>query len=139
MNSRRPNILLITTDQQRTDTLGCYGSAWAGTPHLDAFAASGIICDRAYTTNPVCTPSRISLFTGLQVSKHGAWNIGVNAPEETRTIAHRLTEQGYRTHNIGKMHFQSYASRADRSRETVPGWAGSEPDFSGPYYGFQTI
>ena len=113
MSSQRPNILLVTTDQQRTDTLGCYGSAWAGTPHLDALAAEGVCCERAYTTNPVCTPARVSLFTGLQVSRHGAWNVGMNAPGQTRTVAHRLAELGYRTHNIGKMHFQAYGSDED--------------------------
>jgi arylsulfatase A-like enzyme len=139
MSLPRPNILLITTDQQRTDALGCYGSAWAGTPHLDALAAGGVCCERAYTTNPVCTPARVSLFTGLQVSRHGAWNVGLNAPEETRTVAHRLAEQGYCTHNIGKMHFQAYGSRDDQSIEAISRWTGGHPDFCGPYYGFQTI
>jgi len=136
MSSPRPNILLVTTDQQRTDSLGCYGSAWAGTPHLDALAAGGICCERAYTTNPVCTPARVSLFTGLQVSRHGAWNVGLNAPEETRTVAHRLAEQGYRTHNIGKMHFQAFGSREDQSVEAM---SRTEGYSSGPYYGFQSM
>jgi len=139
MSSPRPNILLVTTDQQRTDTLGCYGSAWAGTPNLDALATSGVCCERAYTTNPVCTPARISLFTGLQVSRHGAWNVGLNAPESTRTVAHRLAEQGYRTHNVGKMHFQAFGSRTDQSIESRGRWTEPHPDFSGPYYGFQSV
>jgi arylsulfatase A-like enzyme len=139
MSTRRPNILLVTTDQQRTDTLGCYGSSWAGTPNLDALAEGGICCERAYTTNPVCTPARVSLFTGLQVSRHGAWNVGLNAPEATYTIAHRLAAQGYRTHSIGKMHFQAYGSRDDQSVEAISRWTGSHRDFSGHYYGFQTV
>jgi arylsulfatase A-like enzyme len=139
MSHPRPNVLLVTTDQQRTDTLGCYGSVWAGTPHLDALAADGICCARAYTTNPVCTPARVSLFTGLQVSRHGAWNVGLNAPEKTRTIAHRLADQGYRTHSIGKMHFQAYGSPINRSAEAITNWIDGDPDFFGPYYGFQTI
>jgi arylsulfatase A-like enzyme len=139
MNSPRPNILLITTDQQRTDTLGCYGSSWVATPHLDSMAAMGACCERAYTTNPVCTPARTSLFTGLQVSRHGAWNVGLNAPVETRTVAQRLMETGYRTHNIGKMHFQAYGSREDQSVESFARWMGKEPEFAGPYYGFQSV
>ncbi len=140
MASSRPNIILITTDQQRTDTLGCYGSSWMGTRHLDALAAGGVRCDRAYTTNPVCTPARVSLFTGQQVSRHGAWNVGMNAPDQTRTIAHRLADLGYRTHNIGKMHFQAYGSAEDQSLEAFTRWNRPDPPpFSGPYYGFQTV
>ena len=139
MSLDHPNILLITTDQQRTDTLSCYGSTFTHTPHLDALAAEGVCCERAYTTNPVCTPARISLFTGLQVSCHGAWNVGLNAPEETRTVANRLADEGYRTHNIGKMHFQAFGSRADQSLESLSRWSGKDPVFSGPYYGFQTV
>ena len=139
MSLQRPNILLVTTDQQRTDTLGCYGFSWAGTPNLDGLAAGGVCCERAYTTNPVCTPARVSLFTGLQVSRHGAWNVGLNAPEDTRTVARRLAEQGYRTHNIGKMHFQAYGSRVDQSLEAMTRSTENHPDFFGPYYGFQTV
>jgi arylsulfatase A-like enzyme len=138
MSTARPNVILITTDQQRTDTLGCYGSAFTQTPHLDALGVAGAVCERAYTTNPVCTPARISLFTGLQVSRHGAWNVGLNAPAGTRTLAHGLAEIGYRTHNIGKMHFQAYGSRGDQSHEAKEAWAPGR-DFSGPYYGFETI
>ncbi len=138
MSPARPNVILVTTDQQRTDSLSCYGSAFTQTPHLDALGAGGAICERAYTTNPVCTPARLSLFTGLQVSRHGAWNVGLNAPPETRTIAHRLGDLGYRTHNIGKMHFQAYGSRGDQSAEAFSGWSPGK-DHSGPYFGFQTV
>jgi arylsulfatase A-like enzyme len=139
MSLERPNIILVTTDQQRTDSLSCYGSTFTQTPHLDALASAGVCCDRAYTTNPVCTPARISLFTGLQVSSHGAWNVGLNAPAQTRTVAHHLADHGYRTHNIGKMHFQAYGSRDDQSLESFTRRWGAHPPFPGPYYGFQTV
>ena len=61
--AKRPNILLITSDEQRADAVG-----WADprirTPHLDALAGRGIVFDRAYTVNPVCTPARCSMLTG---------------------------------------------------------------------------
>jgi arylsulfatase A-like enzyme len=135
---KRPNIIVITTDQQRTDSLSCYGSAFTHTPNLDALGAAGIVCDRAYAASSVCTPSRVSLFTGLQVCRHGTWNIGVNSPADTRTVAHRLAEAGYRTHNIGKMHFQAYDASGDRSHESFDAWSPGR-DFAGPYYGFQTV
>src|ERR1041385_4191678 len=108
MKTTRPNIVLITTDQQHTDSLGCYGSRFAHTPRLDRLAAEGVRFDRAYCTNPVCTPARASIFTGRFVSRHGAWNVGVNLPESERTIGDRLQAAGYRTHYIGKAHFQCY-------------------------------
>ena len=61
----RRNLVFIMSDQQRRDSIGCYGSAWAHTPNLDALASSGYIFDNAYVTQPVCTPARASIMTGL--------------------------------------------------------------------------
>jgi arylsulfatase A-like enzyme len=72
------------------------------------------------------------------VSRHGAWNVGLNAPADTRTVAHRLSDAGYRTHNVGKMHFQAFGSRGDQSHESFEAWAPGR-DSSGPYYGFQSV
>ena len=57
MPDKGPNILLITTDQQRTDSLSCYGAAHTHTPNLDRLGAEGAVCERAYCVNPVCTPA----------------------------------------------------------------------------------
>ena len=57
---QRPNILLVITDQQRTDTLGCYGASHMRTPVIDKIAAEGVRFDRAYCNSSVCTPSRAS-------------------------------------------------------------------------------
>ncbi|MBD3422707.1 MAG: sulfatase-like hydrolase/transferase [Chitinivibrionales bacterium] len=145
--TQRPNIIIVTSDQQRKDTLGCYGARYADTPNLDRLAENGIVCERAYCTNPVCSPSRVSLFTGQSVGRHGCWNIGVNTPQDTVTIAHRLRNAGYRSHYIGKIHFQAWHSPPEHSREhcwhIVPGSKPNprppQPLFSGPYYGFETI
>ena len=53
----RPNILWICTDQQRSDTLGCYGNEFVHTPRLDGLAQKGVLFTRAYSQSPVCTPS----------------------------------------------------------------------------------
>jgi arylsulfatase A-like enzyme len=144
MAERRPNILLVTTDQQRTDTLSCYGSVFTRTPNLDKLGADGVIFDRAYCPNPVCTPSRASIFSGLQVSRHGAWNIGTNVPEDVRFLSHRLAAVGYRTHYVGKAHFQAWDSTPEQSREGCwrlfeSGARRFDPSFTGPYYGFDRI
>ncbi|HET7768416.1 MAG TPA: sulfatase-like hydrolase/transferase, partial [Chloroflexota bacterium] len=55
------NVLLIMTDQQRADTLGCAGKTEIQTPNLDRLAAEGMRCERAYVQNPICMPSRATL------------------------------------------------------------------------------
>ncbi len=137
-NTQRPNIIIITTDQQRTDTLSCYDSTFTDTPNLDQFASEGVCLERAYCTNPVCTPTRASIFTGKYVSRHGAWNVGMNVPEDEPMISHRLSDAGYRTHYIGKAHFQPFGASPEQSIETR-NWTERYPDFCGPYYGFETI
>jgi arylsulfatase A-like enzyme len=135
----RPNIIFITSDQQRTDSLGCYGSAFAQTPNFDRLAAGGVLAARAYCTNPVCTPSRASIFSGQIVSHHGAWNVGTTVPGDVPFLSHYLRDAGYRTHTIGKAHFQPYGAAHEDSVETLNEWPKRYPQFHGPYYGFETV
>ena len=72
MSSDRPNVLLITTDQQHWETLGAVNDELE-TPNLDRLADEGTLFDRAYCPNPTCTPSRASMITGKAPSQHGAW------------------------------------------------------------------
>ena len=67
----RANLLLITLDTTRADHLGCYGYVPARTPVLDALAAAGTSCDRAYTVAPLTLPAHASLYTGLYPAEHG--------------------------------------------------------------------
>ncbi len=138
MNTQQPNILMIITDQQRTDSLSCYGATFTNTPHLDRFASEGVCFERAYCANPVCTPARASLFSGRHVSRHGAWNVGVSVPEDEPMLSHRLAEVGYRTHYIGKAHFQPFGASAAQSIETLRDTT-RYPAFQGPYYGFEVV
>lgn len=102
-----PNVILITTDQQRYDTLGCNGNSFIHTPNLDELAAQGARFERAYCTNPVCTPSRVSIMTGQLPSHHGSYNIGTVAADASGFLSSVLTDAGYRTHQLGKAHFLS--------------------------------
>ena len=135
---QRPNILLIITDQQRTDTLGCYGATHMRTPVIDQLAASGVQFNRAYCNSSVCTPSRASLFTGVYASRHGAWHVGTHVPEDIPMLSHRLSAEGYRTHYIGKAHFQSYTAEPDVSMESNKS-SSRYQDWAGPYYGFESV
>ncbi len=137
MRPDRPNVIVITTDQQRLDSLSCMGSRFVRTPNLDRLAREGVLFRRAYCTNPVCTPSRASIFSGLQVSRHGAWNVGTRLPHGLPLLSHRLAALGYRTHSIGKMHFQPFGTTD--SEESLDRWNAGETLTRGPYYGFETV
>ncbi|MEM8737048.1 MAG: sulfatase-like hydrolase/transferase [Planctomycetota bacterium] len=102
--SDRPNIVLITSDQQRYDSLGCTGCAAAKTPHLDALAARGTLFRQHYVTNPVCSPSRGSFMTGLYPNESGLWANGCALPEDRPTLASTLSDAGYQTAHVGKLH-----------------------------------
>src|SRR5262245_24927742 len=88
--STRPNILLITTDQQRFDSLGCNGNSVCRTPAIDSLAAAGVRYERAHAQNVLCTPSRSTIVTGQYPGTHGVWNNGVCLPREWPTVAHVL-------------------------------------------------
>ncbi|KKL27944.1 hypothetical protein LCGC14_2380100, partial [marine sediment metagenome] len=139
MTTAQPNFLIVTTDQQRVDSIGCYGSDFVATPCLDGMAADGLRLNRAYCTNPVCTPSRVSIFTGKQVSRHGAWNVGVNCAPDEIMISHMLGRAGYRTHYVGKAHFQAFGAAPELSCESTEGWKSGYGDWHGPYYGFDSV
>ncbi len=136
----QPNILFIVTDQHRADCLGCYGNDLINTPHIDALAAEGVRVERAYVTNPLCTPARASILTGQSVSGHGVWNNGVPLPKSATTLADFLAERGYRTAAIGKLHLTPQQPGCPGFPENADFWnADPEPDWHGPYCGFQEV
>ena len=67
----RPNIILIMTDNQPADLLGCYGNEEIRTPYLDQMANDGLRFDNAYCPNAMCSPSRASVWTGRMPCQHG--------------------------------------------------------------------
>ena len=103
----RPNILIITTDQQRWDALSLWGTPGYQTPNLDQLAANGANFVRSYCPSPVCTPARVSMITGQYSTRHGAYSIGMNPSPalDGPTLGSLFTEAGYATALIGKTHF----------------------------------
>ncbi|MBD3242513.1 MAG: sulfatase-like hydrolase/transferase [Chitinivibrionales bacterium] len=102
-----PNIVLITTDQQRFDSCGAAAPPWMRTPHIDALEREGVTFARAYADCPVCVPGRASIMTGQSVFTHG---MGTNAPTceyfgVENTLPTLLRARGYQTVGIGKLHF----------------------------------
>ncbi len=137
----RPNILLITSDQQHWRLLGCQNPE-VRTPHLDRLAREGTLFERAYCPNPTCTPTRASIITGLYPSQHGAYSLGTKLPEHVPTVGRDFSRNGYATDLIGKAHFQGLASTPEHpSLEAYPTlqdlafWR----DFHGPFYGFDHV
>ena len=104
-----PNIIIIFTDDQGYQDLGCYGSPDIKTPNIDKIANEGLLLTDFYVTQPVCSASRAGLLTGCypnRIGIHGALGPGNNvgiASSET-TLAEMLKEQGYRTGIFGKWH-----------------------------------
>lgn len=110
----RPNILILYTDQQRWDALGANGNKDILTPNLDKLASSGVNFTRHFVQNPVCMPSRISMLSGRYPSSLGITHMGVPVPENIVILPHMLRQYGYRTANIGKLHFLPHANRDHR-------------------------
>jgi uncharacterized sulfatase len=139
--SKRPNILLITSDQQHFSTLGCINPR-IQTPALDRMAAEGTRFDRAYCCNPVCSPSRASIITGQYPAWHHCWTIGVKLPEDVPTVGDTFKANGYRSTLIGKAHFQPLASTPEStSLECQPTMRDLDfwRRFHGPWYGFDHV
>ncbi len=130
------NVLLITSDQQRWDTIGILNDK-IKTPNLDKLARDGILFNRGYTNNPVCTPSRISMLTGHYPSKHGCYTIGTSLDEDYPTVPEIVSKNGYKTALIGKAHFQPCLHEG--SFESEPNIHNDElfKRWNGPYYGFE--
>ena len=119
---RRPNFLIIYTDQQRWDALGANGNQDIHTPHLDRLTSESVNFDHCFVQNPVCMPSRLSFLTGQYPSTLGVTHMGVPVPEDTITLPRLLAPYGYRSANIGKLHFQPHANRDHRTHHPPYGF-----------------
>jgi len=108
LENKRYNVLFIHTDQQRADTLGCYGNKIINTPNIDQLAEQGTAFLNAHCTHPLCSPSRASWITGEYIHSHGLWRNGTALSEDRDNVVKALSESGYRTGAIGKIHLTPY-------------------------------
>ena len=99
----RPNVLLICTDQQRRDTMACYGNDWVQSPNVNALADESFVFENCYVTVAVCSPARASLLTGLYPHTAGVIKNSVPLPESSPSIA-ELAPADYTTAKFGKWH-----------------------------------
>lgn len=124
-----PNIVWIQTDEQRTSSLGCYGSEWARTPHIDRLARDGTVFTRAYTQCPQCVPARNSQLTARYPQEVNCTfnQANIPFPEGTVTLVDVLNEAGYRTVTYGKQHTTAPIAW-DEARDWI-----LNPDYAGYY------
>jgi arylsulfatase A len=116
---RKPNVLVILTDDQGWATLGSYGATRIATPNLDRLASHGMRFTNAYV-HPQCTPTRASLLTGQHTARNRLWHVlpwygyssapvaeppfAENLPRSAFNLAKGLKASGYTTALVGKWH-----------------------------------
>jgi len=105
--AKRPNILWICTDQQRYDSLGCYGNPWVRTPYIDQLAADGVLFEHCTCQNPVCTPSRASFLTSRYPSTTLCRDNGQSIPATEVLVTKLLADAGYTCGLAGKLHLSA--------------------------------
>lgn len=128
-----PNILLITTDTSRCDTVNAMGYPFAVSPNLDRLASQGIIFENAHTASPVCSPARCSLLTGVHTPIHGCIENGVNRRTDLTTFPDLLKEQGYKTIMVGKTHFGPIPDSFDVQKVLTGGKKNDADDIYGVF------
>ncbi|HOD49413.1 MAG TPA: sulfatase-like hydrolase/transferase [Candidatus Hydrogenedentes bacterium] len=130
--SRRPNIVFIQTDSWDGRVLGCMGhpAMRKATPNLDALADRGVLFRNAYCNNPICCPSRASMWSGRHTYHCEGWNNYKGLSPNDATFRTQLDAAGYRTQTYGK---EDYLSGAHSVRARVSAWTRSA-DIARPQY-----
>src|ERR1700730_4719938 len=106
MPSRKLNLVIFLPDQQRADTIACYGGSKVHSPNLGKLASESVIFDRAYVTQPVCSPSRSSLMTGLWPHTTGCTQNGGEIDDRFRVLPELFDDPDFRTAYMGKWHLR---------------------------------
>jgi len=103
---KRPNIIVIMSDEHNASVTGCYGNDIVHTPNLDRLAARGVTFDACYCNSPLCVPSRLAFTAGKYVSRIGAWsNSCWLAGADYPSLPRLLNAVGYESFLCGKMHY----------------------------------
>lgn len=120
----RPNILWLMTDEQRPDSLACYGSPWASSPHIDKLAEDGVLYESAYTPAPVCVPARSCMLTGNYGSTLDVLHNQQRMRPDARFLTWPFEDTGYASASFGKKHYfregrQAFQDEAGRPTEKI--------------------
>ena len=104
LKRRKPNLLFIWTDEQRADTMAAYGNTKIHTPNLNRLASASFVFKRAYITQPVCSPSRASVMTGLWPHTLGIVENNIPLTSRTQCLPEMIDSPEYQTGYMGKWH-----------------------------------
>jgi arylsulfatase A-like enzyme len=136
---KHPNVLIIMTDQQRWDALGCAGNSEIKTPNLDRLAKGGVQFMNAYSACPVCVPARSAILTGhtiFNVKVLGNNDIENEDIPKIQTFDQILSENGYHTEYYGKWHVPyQFASKYNNVVKTTG--KSKEPNVPSTVDGFR--
>lgn len=142
----RPNFLVFIVDQMSSFSLGHLGNPEVQTPNIDRLAKQGVSFSRAYCSNPVCSPSRATLHTGLTPRQHGLITNGCHLSPQVPTLPQALVNAGYRTHCVGKIHLQPFSNGERQPNGEPVTWESRDLWNEGvieslplPYYGYQSV
>jgi uncharacterized sulfatase len=129
--SSRPNIVVLFSDQQRWDSVSCYGRPLFPhlTPNLDQMAQEGVRFQYAFTPQPVCGPARACLQTGLYATQTGCFKNDTALPLDAVTIAKLCGQAGYETAYVGKWHLASDADHRLQARPIPEERRGGYKDY----------
>ena len=122
--AKRPNILVITTDQQFAEVMSCAGSDGVKTPAMDAIARQGVRFTNAYVNHPVCMPERYTMYTGrLPCTRRDA----DQDHKPTISLGNQAGKAGYSTAYFGKWHIQDRTfAREDRKHHGFDHYSGGK-------------
>lgn len=126
---KNPNLLFIFTDQQRYDTMRAYGNDKIKVPNLNKLAEKSAVFKRAYDTQPVCTPARGTIMTGLYPHNHGATENNIPLNNDARTIPEYTKNTDYKSSYIGKWHLGDEVIRQHGFDE----WVSQEDNYRHHY------
>ena len=131
-NSPAPlNVLFIAVDDLRPE-LGCYGKDYIHSPNIDQLAQEGVIFDRAYCQQAVCSPSRTSLMTGLRPDATGVYDLETyfrDTVPNVVTLSQHFKQQGYHTEFWGKIYHAAILDSASWSVEGANQYRRVEPQW----------
>ena len=115
--SSRPNVIFIAVDDLRPE-LGCYGKDYIKSPNIDALAKSGVVFERAYCQQAVCSPSRSSIMTGTRPDTTKVWDLVTHfrtALPDVVTLGQQFKNNGYFVQGMGKIYHGGY--------DDAPSWS----------------
>lgn len=118
--NKRPNLLVILSDQHQSRAMSCTGHPVVKTPNLDKLAARGTRFTNAYTPCPICVPARASFATGRYAHDIRLWDNAMPYTGEPKGWGHALQEQGVRVESIGKLHYRKIEDDAGFDKQHIP-------------------